>query len=149
MSLEDYGGPVRMPLDLKETFNSRLITPYHYKDRTYYLLFYGAGKPGPFYVEDSPVQPETLIYIGDIRQEKSDALVGNCFFTQAPALCAGSYLLAYSGVFRQVVNNRIPKDFGMDLVLKTNRFQIFNQKNKATLIISPSLKSDIRQNLEI
>lgn len=138
-----------MPLDLKETFNCRLITPYHYKDRVYYLLFYSTGKPGPFYVVDSSVQPDTLIYIGDIRQVDGDALVGNCFFTQAPSMCAGSFLIAYSGVFRQSINNRVPKDFGMDLVLKTSRFQVFNQKNKATLIVSPSLKSDIRQNLEI
>lgn len=139
----------RMELDVKSTFNSRLITPYNYLDRTYYLLFYSSGRPGEFYVTDAPVQPDTFVYIGEIRRKGNNALVGNCFYTQAPAICAGSYLLAYSGVFRQSLNNRIPKDFGMDLVLKTPRFQVFNKKNRATLIISPSLKTDIRQNLEI
>jgi hypothetical protein len=145
----DVQEPTRMVLDVATTFNRRLITPYHFRDRTYYLLFYSEGLEGPFYVENAEVQPSTMIYIGDIRRVKTDSLVGNCFYTQAPAICAGSFLLAYSGVFRQSINNRVPKDFGMDLVLKTTRFQVFNKKNRATLIVSPTLKSDIRENLEI
>lgn len=139
----------RMDLDVEVSHNRRLITPYHYRDRVYYLLFYWDNLKGPFYVEDSLVQPSSLIYTGDIRRKVNNSLVGTCFFSQAPAICAGSFLLAYSGLFKQSVNNRVPKDFNMDLVLKTPRFQMFNKKNKATLIVSPALKSGIRQNLEI
>lgn len=139
----------RMELDLDTSFNRKLITPYNFHDRVYHLLFYKDGVKGPFYVTDAPVQPATMIYLGEIRRVANDALIGNCFYTQAPALCAGSFLLAYSGLFKQSVNNRVPKDFGMDLVLKTPRFLLFNTKNRATLVVSPTLKSDIRQNLEI
>lgn len=138
-----------MELDIESSFNKGLITPYQFRDRTYYLLFYSQGRKGPFYIVDSHVQASTMVYIGDIRTVEGNAKVGNCFYTQAPALCAGSFLLAYSGVFRQSLHQRVPKDFGMDLVLKTNRFQIFNKKNRATLIVSPTLKSNIRENLEI
>lgn len=138
-----------MLLPVDESFNKRLITPYHFKERQYHLLFYKDGVKGPFYVSDAAVQPSTMVYLGEIRKVSNDALVGNCFYTQAPALCAGSFLLAYSGLFKQSVNSRTPKDFGMDLVLKTPRFLLFNTKNRATLVVSPTLKSDIRQNLEI
>jgi hypothetical protein len=146
---EESTEPRVMELDIESSFNRRLITPYHFRDRTYFMLFYRDGVKGPFYVADAPVQLSTMVYVGDVRCADSNRLVGNCFYTQAPAICAGSYLLAYSGLFRQAVNNRVPKDFGMDLVLKTPRFQMFHKKNRATLIVSPSLKSDIRQNLEI
>lgn len=146
---EELQKPKMMKLDIESTFNARLLTPYHFRDRTYFMLFYRNGVQGPFYVIDAIVQPSTLVYVGDVRTVDGGRLVGNCFYTQAPAVCAGSYLLAYSGVFKQAVNNRVPKDFAMDLVLKTPRFQMFNRKNKATLIVSPTLKSDIRQNLEV
>jgi hypothetical protein len=139
----------RMKLDIESTFNRRLITPYSFKDRTYYLLFYNNGKKGPFYVVDSVVQPESLVHIGDVRQVETDTLVGNCFYSQSPTICEGSFLMAYSGAFRMSLKNRTPKDFEMDLVLKTPRFQVFNRKNKATLVVSPTLKDDIRENLEI
>jgi hypothetical protein len=147
----DRGGvePAKMLLPLGESYNRKLITPYLLGERQYHLLFYKDGVKGPFYVTDAAVQPATMVYLGEIRKVTNDALIGNCFYTQAPAICAGSFLLAYSGLFKQSVNNRVPKDFSMDLVLKTPRFLVFNTKNRATLVVSPTLKSDIRQNLEI
>jgi hypothetical protein len=139
----------RMEIDIDHSYNRRLITPYQFRDRTYHVLFYRNKKQGPFYFVDAAVQPSTMISLGEIRTSRSDELVGSVFYTQAPVICAGSFLLAYSGVFKQSVNNRVPKDFEMDLILKTPRFHIFNKKNRATLVVSPTLKSDIRQNLEI
>lgn len=141
--------PTKMEFDVKASFNPRLITPYRFRDRTYYLLFFKDKVPGPFYVQNAAVQPVSLVFLGDIRRADNDRLAGHCFYSQAPVICTGSYLLAYSGVFRQSVQTRLPSNFEMDLVLRTPRLQVFHKKNKATLIVSPTLRSEIRQNLEV
>lgn len=141
--------PEKMEFDVKASFNSKLITPYQFRNRTYHLLFFRDNVPGPFYVQNSAVQPVSLVFIGDVRRTENDKLVGHCFYSQVPVICTGSYLLAYSGVFRQSVQTRLPSNFEMDLVLRTPKFQVFHKKNKATLIVSPTLRDEIRQNLEV
>jgi hypothetical protein len=138
-----------MDLDIKVSFNKRLLTVYRYLDRTYFLLFYKNGVRGPFYVEDAPYADNSLLYIGEIKSKADDSVVGNIFFTTANYNCEGSYLLVYSGVFKHSVNRQIPKDFNMALWAKTPYMHIFSEKNKATLVVSPMLKSSIKKNLEI
>lgn len=139
-----------MDLDIKESWASRLLIPYLYKSRTYHVLFFKQGLVGPFYVADSNFALEnSLVTVGDIKHKGTDVVVGNMFYTTAKTYCGGSFLLAYSGVFKDSLNVSIPKDFSTDLVLKTKYLQIFNTKNRTTLIVSPSLKSSIRQNLEV
>jgi hypothetical protein len=57
--------------------------------------------------------------------------------------------MAYSGVFAEQVQRSIPAGFSMDLVVKERGFHMFHQKNKATLIVSPAIKTSIRENLEV
>lgn len=142
--------PPRMELDVQESFNPRLITPYVFKDRAYYLLFYRQGVQGPFYVVDSPFALDgALLSVGDVRTHQSDRVVGNIFYTPYKSKCGGSYLVAYSGVFKSSLLQSLPKDFSMDLMVKTKYLHIFNRKNRATLVISPNLRTSIRENLEI
>ena len=138
-----------MDLDIKVSFNKRLLTVYRYIDRTYFLLFYKNGVKGPFYVEDAPYAENSLLTIGEIKCQSDGTVIGNIFFTQANYRCEGSFLLVYSGVFKHTLNNKLPKEFNMALWAKTPYMHIFNEKNKATLVISPMLKSSIKQNLEI
>lgn len=141
--------PYQMDLDIKESFNKRLLTQYSYLDRTYFLLFYKNGVKGPFYVEDAPYAENSLLSIGEIKCRQDDTVIGNIFHTQANFVCEGSFLLVYSGVFKHTLNTRRPKDFNMPLWAKTPYMHIFSEKNKATLVVSPILKSSIKQNLEI
>jgi hypothetical protein len=139
-----------MDLDIVQSYNKRLITPYHYRDRTYYLLFYRNGVMGPFYVQDAPYEANMLLTIGEIKRKSDNQVVGNIFYTQVQVSCEGAYLLAYSGVFRASVNNRpAHQDLTMDLRIKTPYMHVFSQVNKATLVVSPMLKTTIKQNLEI
>lgn len=140
----------RMDLDLSQSYNKRLITPYYFKDRIYYVLFYKDGVMGPFYVQDAPYESELLVSIGEIKRKSDHQVVGNIFYTQVQVTCEGSYLLAYSGVFKANVNNRpAHQDLTMDLRIKTPYMHVFSQINRATLIVSPMLKTTIKQNLEI
>jgi hypothetical protein len=139
-----------MDLDIDKTFNPRLVTPYIFNERAYYLLFFRQGVVGPFYVADSPYSLEgAMLNVGEVRQKATDIVVGNIFYSQYKVKCGGSYLVAYSGVFKESLATSIPKDFSMDLMLKTPYMHIFNRKNRATLVISPNLKTNIRENLEI
>lgn len=137
-----------MMLDIPKSFNKRLITPYVFKDRMYYVQFFENKTPGPFYVCDAPYSLNTMISVGEMKTEEEE-VVGHIFYSQANVRCGGSFLLAYSGVFKSSLDSYLPKDFEMDLVLKTEYIQIFHKKNRATLIISPNLKDTIRKNLEV
>jgi len=138
-----------MDLDIAASFNKRLLTPYIYLDRTYFLLFYKNGVKGPFYVEDAPYATNSLLSIGEIKCKHDDTVIGNIFHTHANFRCEGSFLLVYSGVFKHTLNTKLPKDFNMTLWAKTPYMHIFSEKNKATLVVSPMLKNSIKQNLEI
>jgi hypothetical protein len=138
-------------LDLKSSLGKNVITPYQQAGRNYHLLFLRRSE-GPFYVRDTAYKLETLINIGEVYtkiDDKRNLVVGNIFFTRASVQCLGTYLLAYSGMFHEQAQNKIPSDVNMELVLKEKGFQVFNQRNRATLIISPAIKDSIRQNLEI
>lgn len=139
-----------MDLDIAKSFNGRLITPYNYRGRTYHLLFHKQGVQGPFYVSDSEYElHNAMLSVGEIKIKATDTVIGNIFHTMAKVRCGGSFLLAYSGVFKDSLLTSLPKDFGMDLVIKTKFMQVFTRKNRATLVISPSLRTEIRENLEI
>lgn len=138
-----------MDLPIEKTYNRRVITPYEYLRNQYYLLFYRNDIEGPFFVEDAPYSLSGMLTIGDVKRKSDRLVVGNVFHTTAHALCYGSSLLAYSGLFKMSVNARIPKNLDMPLVIKTPFMQVFNQKNKATLVVSTSLKASIKANLEI
>lgn len=147
---QDASPPMpRMDLDIKTSFNKRLITVYRFKEKTYFVLFYKNGVEGPFYVEDAPYAANTLLSIGEIKRKADDQVIGNIFHTHVNYKCEGSFLLVYSGVFKHYVNNKLPKDLNMTLWAKTPYMHIFTEKNKATLVVSPMLKSSIKQNLEI
>lgn len=138
-----------MQLDIETSFNARLITPYRYLDRTFHLLFFVNGVRGPFVVSDSDLTVSSMIQVGDIKHPESQTQVGFCFFTQSHVLCSGSSLLAYSGVFKQNVDAALPKDFEMDLVIKSDYLMAFVSKNKACLLISPAIDPSIKENLEV
>lgn len=137
-----------MDLKVAESFNRRLITPHVIGGQTYYLLFHKDKVPGPFLITSSPYKTNSFLYIGEIKT-LDEQIVGNIFYTQAHVVCAGGYLLAYSGMFKGALNKRLPKDLDMSLVLKTPFMHVFSQKNKATLVVSPMLKKQIRENLEV
>jgi hypothetical protein len=136
-----------MTLDIPKSFNKRLITPYVFKDRMYYVQFFENKIPGPFYVCDAPYSLNAMVSLGELKTEEE--VVGHIFYSQANIRCGGSFLLAYSGVFKSSLDSHLPKDFDMDLVLKTEYIQVFHKKNRATLVISPNLKDTIRKNLEV
>lgn len=142
-----------MQLNIDHSYNKNVITPFQQTDRVYHVLFL-RNSDGPFFVRDaaSTAKLTTLIRIGEIYM-KPDArtirVVGNIFFTSSKVMCEGSYLLAYSGVFHEHAQRNIPSDFNMELLLKTKGFHLFNQKNRATLVVSPTLKQSIKANLEI
>lgn len=136
-----------MELDLKESLPARIITPYSFREHTYHVVFHKKAV-GPFHVETSPYLLEhSMITLGDIKA--GNAVVGNIFYSSSRLKCGGSYLLAYSGVFKASLEVSVPKDFSMDLVLKTSHIQVFSRKNRATLIVYPNLKTSIRENLEV
>jgi hypothetical protein len=138
-----------MELDIETSFNARLITPYRYLDRTFHLLFFVNGVRGPFVVSDSDLTVSSMIHVGDITHVETQSQVGFCFFTQSNVICTGSSLLAYSGVFKQTVDTALPKDFEMDLVIKSDYLMAFVSKNKACLLVSPVIDPSIKENLEV
>lgn len=138
-----------MDLKVERSFNRRLITPHQIGERTYYVLFHRDNIPGPFKITNSPYQTNSLLYIGEIKRPDDDEVIGNIFYTQAHVECEGGFLLAYSGMFKGSLNKRLPKDVDMSLVLKTPYMHVFSQKNRATLVVSPMLKTKIKENLEV
>lgn len=139
-----------MQLQVERAFNRNVITPYTQDERKFYLLFLRDAE-GPFWVRHTSYKLETLVTIGEVcvTVKEKTRVVGNIFHTNAQAQCEGTYLLAYSGIFGQSVQKRLPTDFNMELILKERGFHMFNQRNRATLIISPALRRNIRENLEI
>lgn len=141
-----------MQLDLERSFNKNVITPYNHGDTRYHLLFLRTAE-GPFFVRHTTYKLETMITIGEIftvPEPNKRRVVGNIFHTSTSNVqCEGTFLLAYSGMFQMQAQKKIPTDFNMELVLKEKGFQVFNQRNRATLIISPALKLSIKANLEI
>lgn len=139
-----------MLLDVQFSYNARIITPIKVQDRQYYVLFRRSQIKGPFSVQNSALQvPNTLVHIADLKPIHQDEVVGNLFFSGANTMCNGGMLLAYSGLFKTSVNFRTPTDFSVDLVVNTPDLQVFSQRNKATMVVSPSMKRKIRENLEV
>lgn len=140
-----------MQLEIEDPPFLNVIFPYVQFKHTYHLLFVKNAK-GPFYVRDTSYKVTTLFDIGEIyARPKPDTIrvVGNIFFTKSKCECYGSFVVAYSGVFQDQVQRSIPKDLNMQLVLKEKGFHVFNERNKATLIVSPALKNAIKENLEV
>jgi hypothetical protein len=140
-----------MLLHLDQSTPSRVISPHRQGNRLYHLLF-RREYSGPFHVRDATYSLNTMITIGQIYK-RVDAnkilVVGNIFYTTSPILCGGSFLVAYSGVFREQVTKSGPKkDFKMDLVLREKLFHVFHEANCATMIVSPSLPKPIQENFE-
>jgi hypothetical protein len=141
-----------MQLEVERSFNLNVITPYIQRGVQYYLLFRRECESGPFFVRDTAYRVSTYFQVGEIVQKVDDTrqrVVGNIFWTQVNCRCEGSFLMAYSGVFREQAQRSIPSAFQMDLVVKDKGFHMFHQKNKATLVISPAIHSSIKANLEI
>jgi hypothetical protein len=140
-----------MLLELEHSIHRNIIVPHSQSGRHYHVLFLRQSE-GPFFVRDTAYKLDTLIQIGEIftkLDEHRSRIVGNIFYTKSRVQCEGSFLLAYSGVFKEQAQRHVPSDLNMELVLKERGFQVFNQRNRATLIISPSLPSSIKANLEI
>lgn len=139
-----------MDLNIDSAFNHRVITPFTQAGRTYFLMFSTLGSVGPFYVATSQVQVEQSMFVfGDILRKEDNLQVGTLLYTTAKTQCLGTYVIAYSGQFKASLATSIPKDFDMDLVLKTPHLQVYNRRNRATLVVSPNLKQSIRSNLEV
>jgi hypothetical protein len=140
-----------MQLELLNPPALRVIFPYIQRNHTYYLLF-TRNCTGPFFVRDTAYKITTLFNIGEIYTVPEPGkirVVGNIFFTKSKCNCQGSFIIGYSGVFADQVQRSLPKDLNMQLVLKERNFHVFNEKNRATLIVSPALHTNIRENLEI
>ena len=141
-----------MQLDIQKSYNAHLFTPYMTHDRQYYLLFYENKLPGPFFVKDAPLVVNTMFYIGDVTSESYEGeVVGSIFYTQSPTICEGTFALAFSGLLKQGANSPRfrARDLGMELVLKTPNYYVYNKKNTATLLVCPHLKESIRKNFEV
>ncbi len=144
-----------MQLEVEQSFNLNVITPFTQKGHQYYVLFRRHSEGGPFFVRDTAYRVSTYFHVGEIYKpvEGTDGLknriMGNIFFTQAKCRCEGSFMMAYSGLFCEQVQRSVPAGFNMDLVVKEKGFHMFHQKNRATLIVSPAISSSIRENLEV
>lgn len=141
-----------MQLEVAQSFNLNVITPYTQKGHQYYLLFKRECDSGPFFVRDTAYRVSTYFHVGEIFRpvdSKKNRIVGNIFYTQAHCRCEGSFIMAYSGIFAEQVQRSIPAGFSMDLVVKEKGFHMFHQKNRATLVISPAINTSIRENLEV
>lgn len=144
-----------MQLEVAQSFNLNVITPFVQKGHQYYVLFRRDCGPGPFFVRDTAYRVSTYFHVGEIyktiedRKGQKNRIVGNIFYTQARCRCEGSFMMAYSGIFEEQVQRSIPPAFAMDLVVKEKGFHMFHQKNKATLVISPFINQSIKENLEV
>lgn len=141
-----------MQLEVAQSFNLNVITPHIQQGNTYYLLFRRECASGSFFVRPTAYRVSTFLYVGEIITQVSpnkNRIVGNIFYTQVNCRCEGSFLLAYSGIFSEQAQRTVPTGFQMDLVVKEKGFHMFHQKNRATLVISPALGSNIRENLEV
>lgn len=142
-----------MQLSLPRSLKKGVLFPHTEQGRSYYLLFHKTGLPGPFYVQTSDLENSSLFYIGDVHQGSySGEVVGNCFYTQARHTSTGGvFCLAYTGVLEKQTETRSlkGKDFGVELVLKTPHYMMWNKRGHVTLVVTPSLSSSIRENLEL
>ncbi len=141
-----------MQLSLAKSLKRGILFPHTEQGRTYYLLFHKANLSGPFFVRTSDLENSSLFHIGDITHNAYDGdVVGNCFFTQAKHHSSGVFCLAYTGVLEgQTASKALKgKGFGVELVLKTPHYMMWNKRGHTTLIVTPSLSSSIRENLEI
>lgn len=139
-----------MQLEVEQSFNLNVFTPFAQRGQMYYLLF-RRQDTGPFFVRDTAYRVSTYFSVGEIIKPMGDKnrIVGNIFHTQANCFCEGAFVMAYSGLFMEQAQKSIPSDFSMDLVVKEKRFHMFHQKNRATLVITPAMSSSIRANLEV
>lgn len=140
-----------MKLEVDQSFNLNVITPYIQKGVQYYLLFRRECQSGSMFVRDTAYRVSTYFHVGEIvhRDAHKQRVVGNIFYTQVNCRCEGSFLMAYSGLFREQTQRSVPSGFQMDLVVKERGFHMFHQKNRATLIVSPAINQSIKANLEV
>lgn len=142
-----------MQLSLLKSLKRGIIFPHTEQGRSYYLLFYKTGLSGPFFISTSDLENSSLFYVGDIRQGSYDGeIIGNVFFTQVKHMSAGGvFCMAYTGVLERMTETKAlkGKDYGVDLVLKTQHYLMWNKRGSVTLVVTPSLSSSIRENLEL
>ncbi len=137
-----------MILEIEKSFSKNIIVPYLAQDKKYYLLFNETGIEGPFVVQDSDLCLSTFLYVGDLL--KDNKKVGYIFYSSYNVISSGAFLLAYSGVYKESISNRLPGSLEASAcVLKTKEIQIYHEPNKSTLVICPALSKKIRSNLEI
>jgi len=142
-----------MQLSLLKSLKRGVIFPHTEQGRAYYLLFHKTGLSGPFFVKTSDLENVSLFHVGDICQGSYDGpVVGNCFFTQVKHLSTGGvFCVAFTGVLERMTEGKAlkGKDFGVDLVLKTPHYLMWNKRGSVTLVVTPALSASIRENLEL
>lgn len=149
-------GVQSMKLDIESSFNPRIITRFVYRSRVYHVLF-DKFVDGPFEVTDSPYQvPGSMLTIGQILKrnpKNSDdvEIVGTIFHTSLRVDCTGSYLLVYSGAFQDQVQKRVRAELlpELPLLIKTDKMQVYGATNKVVLVVSPFLRREILDVLEM
>lgn len=146
--------PQSMDLDIEESITPRLLTRIIYRDQVYYTLFDRQAE-GPFVVTDAPYRvPGSILSVGQITKNiegQEPIVVGSIFHTKLKAKCTGSFLLAYTGAFQDQIQKRMRADLltGMNLLVKTENMQIYGALNKAILVVSPFLRREILDVLEM
>jgi hypothetical protein len=139
-----------MILDLKRSFTKNIIVPYKLKDRTYYLLFFKEDLEGPFSVRSSDMCLSTIMHVGNLIQDSTDEEVGHIFYSQFNTVCYGTFLMSYSGIYKDSVNTKLPSSFEeIPCILKTPKLLVYHLDNKATIAMCPSLNKKIKANLEV
>ena len=103
-------------------------------------------------VVDSEITAQTFFHIGSLLiGGYTGERCGFIFFSTLPILCQGSSILAYSRQWAKAVNEKRVQigPFGVTLVLRGNDFHLYHKKNQASLAVSPSIATKIRENLEV
>ena len=145
-----------MLLDIPASFNPRIITRFAYRERVYHVLF-DKVVDGPFEVTDSPYQVTgSMLKIGQIlkrdpQNKESVDVVGSIFYTSLRVRCTGNFLLVYGGTFHEQVQKRLRPETLPDLplLIKTNTMHVYGSTNKAVLVVSPFLRREILDVLEM
>jgi hypothetical protein len=78
-------------------------------------------------------------------------IVGTIFHTSLRVDCTGSYLLVYSGAFQDQVQKRVRAEMlpELPLLIKTDKMQVYGATNKVVLVVSPFLRREILDVLEM
>lgn len=140
-----------MQLALDKSLPLGIIFPHQDKGNRYYLLFHEAVE-GPFFVKTSDIQNSSLFYVGDVHKDSyTGPVVGYCFYSQVQHFSSGGiFCIAYTGVLSKKVETQLVKghNFGVQLMLKTPHFFMWNKKGTLSLVVVPTLADYIKESLE-